>query len=239
MLPMPTEWWLRPVSRACRVGAHSAVVWNRLYRNPPSASRSAVGIRQGPPNVLDAPKPTSSSRTTRTLGAPSGGSSGSIGGNAVSGSLASYVVSPWGGRSGMGSIVRAWRSGDAVMGDPPFGIGGDYLIFRRIGPLALTRQGWLRPSCVLPAGAIAGSSARISWAPSATLAGAPHDVASVQDAGLDPRKGESSWRVGPSRTGRQPPVDVRARCPRSMSGGTRWFHTAWPTAPRSAHAQGR
>src|SRR5688572_6167183 len=116
MLPMPTEWWLRPVSRACRVGAHSAVVWNRLYRNPPSASRSAVGIRQGPPKVLDAPKPTSSSRMTRTFGAPSGGSSGSIGGNAVSASFASYVVSPWGGRSGMGSMVRAWRSGDAVMG---------------------------------------------------------------------------------------------------------------------------
>src|SRR6478735_3887803 len=30
MLPIPTEWWLRPVSSACRVGAHSAVVWNRL-----------------------------------------------------------------------------------------------------------------------------------------------------------------------------------------------------------------
>ena len=30
MLPIPTEWWLRPVSRAWRVGAHSAVVWNRL-----------------------------------------------------------------------------------------------------------------------------------------------------------------------------------------------------------------
>ena len=26
MLPMPTEWWLRPVSNACRVGEHSAVV---------------------------------------------------------------------------------------------------------------------------------------------------------------------------------------------------------------------
>ena len=30
MLPMPTEWWLRPVSSAWRVGAHSAVVWKRL-----------------------------------------------------------------------------------------------------------------------------------------------------------------------------------------------------------------
>ena len=26
MLPIPTEWWLRPVSSACRVGAQSAVV---------------------------------------------------------------------------------------------------------------------------------------------------------------------------------------------------------------------
>jgi hypothetical protein len=30
MLPIPTEWWLRPLSSAARVGAHSAVVWNRL-----------------------------------------------------------------------------------------------------------------------------------------------------------------------------------------------------------------
>ena len=43
MLPMPTEWWLRPVSMACRVGAHRAVVWNRLYFNPRLASRSSVG----------------------------------------------------------------------------------------------------------------------------------------------------------------------------------------------------
>ena len=30
MLPIPTEWWLRPISSACRVGAQSAVVWKRL-----------------------------------------------------------------------------------------------------------------------------------------------------------------------------------------------------------------
>ena len=111
MLPMPTEWWLRPVSSACRVGAHRAVVWNRLYFRPPAASRSAVGVRHGPPKVLDAPKPTSSSRTTSTFGAPAGGSSGSIGGNAVSGSFASYVVSPRDGRSGIGSIAREAASG--------------------------------------------------------------------------------------------------------------------------------
>src|SRR3954464_7886880 len=64
MLPIPTEWWLRPVSSACRVGAHRAVVWNRLKVRPPAARRSALGVRHGPPNALDAPKPTSSSRTT-------------------------------------------------------------------------------------------------------------------------------------------------------------------------------
>src|SRR6478609_3692866 len=76
MLPIPTEWWLRPLSSAARVGAHRAVVWKRLYFSPPAASRSAVGVWHGPPNVLDAPKPTSSSNTINTFGAPGGGSSG-------------------------------------------------------------------------------------------------------------------------------------------------------------------
>ena len=107
MLPMPTEWWLRPVSRAWRVGAHRAVVWKRLYLSPPAASRSAVGVWQGPPNALEAPKPTSSRSTTSTFGAPAGGISGSIGGYAVSGSFASYVVRPGAGRSGIGSMERA------------------------------------------------------------------------------------------------------------------------------------
>ena len=30
MPPIPTEWWFRPLSSAARVGAHNAVVWNRL-----------------------------------------------------------------------------------------------------------------------------------------------------------------------------------------------------------------
>ena len=62
------------------MGAHSAVVWNRLYFRPLAASRSAFGVAHGPPNALDAPKPTSSSSTISTFGAPSGGSSGSIAG---------------------------------------------------------------------------------------------------------------------------------------------------------------
>ena len=47
---------------------------------------SAVGVRIGPPNALDAAKPTSSSSTRITFGASSGGRKGSIGGNFVSGS---------------------------------------------------------------------------------------------------------------------------------------------------------
>ncbi len=86
---MPTAWWLRPVSRAWRVGEHSAVVWNRLYFRPRAASRSAAGVGIGPPNALDAPNPQSSISTISTLGAPAGGRSGSIGGKAVSGSFAS------------------------------------------------------------------------------------------------------------------------------------------------------
>ena len=78
-----------PVSKACRVGEHSAVVWKRLYFSPFAARRSAVGIAHGPPNALEAPKPTSSSRTIKTFGAPAGGRSGSIGGNTAAGSFAS------------------------------------------------------------------------------------------------------------------------------------------------------
>ncbi len=104
--PIPTEWWLRPVRSAWRVGEQSAVVWKRLYLSPLDARRSAVGVAHGPPNALDAAKPTSSMRMTRTFGAPSGGRSCSIGGNDVAGSFASYVVSPTGVMSGIGRTSR-------------------------------------------------------------------------------------------------------------------------------------
>src|SRR5512133_2351662 len=106
MTPIPTVWWLRPVSKAALVGAHRAVVWKRLYFRPFPASRSAVGVAHGPPNALEAAKPTSSSRMTRTFGAPSGGRSGSIGGNVASGSLASRGRSPSYGRFGIGRTSR-------------------------------------------------------------------------------------------------------------------------------------
>ena len=107
---MPTVWWLRPESSAARVGEHNAVVWKRVYFSPLSASRSAVGVWHGPPNALEAPKPTSSSRITSTFGAPSGGRSGTIGGYYVSGSVARYVVTATGGRSGIGRTSRGTRS---------------------------------------------------------------------------------------------------------------------------------
>ena len=89
MPPMPTVWWLRPDSSAARVGEHSAVVWNRVYLRPCAATRSKFGVSIGPPNALEAPNPTSSISTTNTFGAPSGGNSRRIGGNFVSGSVAS------------------------------------------------------------------------------------------------------------------------------------------------------
>ena len=68
------------MSSAERVGEQSAVVWKRVYFSPLAASRSKFGVWHGPPNALDAPKPTSSISTTSTFGAPFGGRSGTIGG---------------------------------------------------------------------------------------------------------------------------------------------------------------
>ena len=93
-------WWLRPVRSAARVGEHSAVVWNWLYATPCAATRSSAGVGTGPPNVPAAPKPTSSSITTTTFGAPSGGRS--ISGRAGVESVASSAMVPRKGRSGAG-----------------------------------------------------------------------------------------------------------------------------------------
>ena len=61
-----------------------------------------------PPNVDDAPKPTSSRSTTSTLGAPAGGRTGSILGNSASGSLASSITVAGRARSEMGNTTRRW-----------------------------------------------------------------------------------------------------------------------------------
>src|SRR5258705_5600051 len=107
---MPTEWWLRPVNSAARVGEQRAVVWKRLYFSPPAASRSAFGVWHGPPNALDEPKPASSIRMSKTFGAPSGGRSCSIGGLCASGSFASYIMAFGRTVFGIGRCERCFLS---------------------------------------------------------------------------------------------------------------------------------
>ena len=62
-------------------------MWKRLYLSPLPASRSAVGVWQGPPKALEAPKPHVVDEDDQDVGGAPGGRSGSIGGNAVSGIL--------------------------------------------------------------------------------------------------------------------------------------------------------
>ncbi|QIX26481.1 hypothetical protein ncot_07580 [Nocardioides sp. JQ2195] len=52
-----------------RVGEQIAVAWKRLWRNPSPASSATAGVSTGPPKGIEAPNPTSSSRTMTTLGA--------------------------------------------------------------------------------------------------------------------------------------------------------------------------
>src|SRR5262245_9166454 len=101
MTPEAQVWWLRPVISAAREGEHSAVVWNMLYRRPAFASLSYVGVGIGPPNVLDAPKPTSSVMMSSTLGAPLGAWT-PLGKSGVD-SLAVRPILPLNGWAGWGS----------------------------------------------------------------------------------------------------------------------------------------
>ena len=89
MPPMPTEWWLRPLSSAARVGEQSAVVWKRVYfkavgRQPLERRRVA-----GPAERARRPEADVVDQDDQDVGRAFGGRSGSIGGNLVSGSLAS------------------------------------------------------------------------------------------------------------------------------------------------------
>ena len=73
---IPTEWWLRPVSRQARVGEHRAVVWKFVYRRPPAASRSKFGVSMTEPKQLRWANPVSSSRMTSTFGESADGRTG-------------------------------------------------------------------------------------------------------------------------------------------------------------------
>ena len=112
---MPAEWWLRPVSSACRVGEQSAVVWKRLYFRPPAASFSAVGVWQGPPKALDEPKPASSMSTISTLGAPSGGRKLLDRRKLGVRILASYVIKLVRTVFGIGRCERCFLSSELIM----------------------------------------------------------------------------------------------------------------------------
>jgi hypothetical protein len=96
---------LRPVSSAARVGEHSAVVWNCVYRSPFCASRSIVGVGTGPPNVDEAPKPTSSVKMSRTFGAPFGAATSF--GKSFTDSLTVRPILPPNGCSGRGRTFCA------------------------------------------------------------------------------------------------------------------------------------
>src|SRR5262245_17320438 len=104
MQPVAQVWWLRPAMSAARLGEQRAVVCMRLYFSPLAASLSIVGVGIGPPNVLDAPKPTSSVRISRTLGAPLGAWT-SLGKSGFE-SLSVGPILPWNGGSGIGRTFR-------------------------------------------------------------------------------------------------------------------------------------
>src|SRR5215471_1048001 len=57
---------------AARVGEQSAVVWKRVKLRPCLARASRLGVGTCPPKVPHWPKPESSMRMMRTLGAPAG-----------------------------------------------------------------------------------------------------------------------------------------------------------------------
>src|SRR5215469_3157434 len=99
--------------RAARVGEQRAVVWKLVYRNPAWATRSKVGVEIGPPNVLDAPKPTSSVRMSKIFGAPFGGCT-SLGKSGTE-SLALRPMRPLNGGSGLGSVSCASTGNQPIL----------------------------------------------------------------------------------------------------------------------------
>ena len=81
------------------------MVWNLLYRSPPLASRSSVGMWIGPPKALDWPKPMSSISTISTLGALAGALTSNRGGALALRASSSVIGASFG--SGIGRTVRS------------------------------------------------------------------------------------------------------------------------------------
>src|SRR5215470_2239480 len=101
--PKPTEWWLRPVMSAARVGEHSAVEQKLVKRSPLAATRSSVGVGTTPPKVDGALKPTSSVMMSRIFGAPFGGTTRA--GQAGLDCNAFSSISPWNRCGGAGRYL--------------------------------------------------------------------------------------------------------------------------------------
>ena len=103
MPAMPTEWWLRPVSNAWRVGELMRGGVETVILQPGCSQLFSGRHRQGPPKALEAPNPTSSIRMSRTLGAPFGAVTSL--GNSLMESLALRLMNPPKGCSGRGRTL--------------------------------------------------------------------------------------------------------------------------------------
>src|SRR3954451_7961862 len=72
MCPIPAACALTPVSNDARVGEHIGLTWKLVNRTPSAANRSRLGVSISPPKQPMSEKPTSSTSTNTTLGAPAG-----------------------------------------------------------------------------------------------------------------------------------------------------------------------
>src|SRR5579872_4975502 len=88
---------------AARVGEQRAVEWKLVKRRPAFAMRSSAGVGMTPPNVLGAPKPTSSVMIKRTFGACFGGTT--RGGHQAFDFSALSLMTPPKAGSGAGSCL--------------------------------------------------------------------------------------------------------------------------------------
>ena len=153
MTPKPTEWWLRPVIAAARVGEQSEVEKMRLKRSPSSASASIAGVGMTPPKVLGTAKPASSVMIIRMSGASFGGTTRG-GHQGVDCSASSLITPPKAGAGG-----GSWLPGIVVVaaGEPSTPVTTWALVPAGTTPMRrmeLNRMEWTR--MVSPSGGSGG-----------------------------------------------------------------------------------
>jgi hypothetical protein len=118
MQAIPFVVWFLPVMRHDRVGEHRAVVWKFVYLMPRCAIRLMLGVSIRPPKGSMAEKPTSSSTTYRTLGAPSGAMGWRYGSQSGTESLMSTLTTPRKGAGIRMLLGEACGSGARDFGAP-------------------------------------------------------------------------------------------------------------------------